>query len=475
LNFKEKQTNDRYKQYGFESRQESNKTKENTLSRYTKDSEISSDKNKLWGNRFSGEQYNIKRYKENNDNNKDNKDKDNNEKNNIEGEPISKRHFRTKKTRKDYINEKINKKNNENDIKEKMKKEIKTEQRLFRSRKEKVMKYSHQARVKDNLLNKNNDAESNLDEIEDIPIFDKEIRKDKNKYNQLQNQLKSILYHSSLPKFNIDFYVIKNQIGVGSFGVIFQAYNIKTRCKFALKKIIAPDLNTLKQFEREFELVHQNPHPNILDLIGVCIQCVDLTNFVFYVLMDLAEEDWDTDINNRQKIKKYYYESELISILKQLTSALYYLQKEKKIAHRDIKPENVLIFKNDIYKIGDFGEAKETKQPKILSTLRGTELYMSPLLYNGLHENKEDVRHNPFKSDVFSLGYCFIYAASLNLNIIYKIRDVNSAITLKNILTKEFEGRYSEKFIDLILKMITFNEDKRIDFIDLERILREDF
>jgi serine/threonine protein kinase len=85
------------------------------------------------------------------------------------------------------------------------------------------------------------------------------------------------------------------------------------------------------------------------------------------------------------------------------------------------------------------------------------------------------VRHNPFKSDVFSLGYCFIYAASLNLNIIYKIRDVNSAITLKNILTKEFEGRYSEKFIDLILKMITFNEDKRIDFIDLERILREDF
>ena len=100
---------------------------------------------------------------------------------------------------------------------------------------------------------------------------------------------------------------------------------------------------------------------------------------------------------------------------------------------------------------------------------------MSPLLYNGLHENKEDVRHNPFKSDVFSLGYCFIYAASLNLNIIYKIRDVNNVITLKNILTKEFEGRYSEKFIDLILKMITFNEDKRIDFIDLERILREDF
>ena len=113
MNLKEKQVNDRYKQYAFESRQESNKTKENTISRYTKDSEISSDKNKLWGNRFSGDQYNIQRYKENNDNNKDNKGKGNNENNNIEEGPIIKRHFHTKKTRKDYINEKINKKNNE--------------------------------------------------------------------------------------------------------------------------------------------------------------------------------------------------------------------------------------------------------------------------------------------------------------------------------------------------------------------------
>ena len=113
--------------------------------------------------------------------------------------------------------------------------------------------------------------------------------------------------------------------------------------------------------------------------------------------------------------------------------------------------------------------------PKQLSTLRGTELYMSPLLYNGLHENKDDVRHNPFKSDVFSLGYCFIYAASLNLNIIYKIRDINSNIILKKILMKEFDGRYSEKFVDLILKMITFNEDKRVDFTELENILKDEF
>ena len=376
--------------------------------------------------------------------------------------------FYTKKTRKDYLNDKIKKKNTEEINKEICEKETKTEKKEFK--KSNILRKSYNDKYRNNKID-----DIDLENEEDIPIFDKEIRKDKEKYNQLQRQLKLIMARSCLPKFNIDYYITKNQIGVGSFGVIFQVYNIKTRCKFALKKIIAPDLATLQQFEREFELVHQNPHPHILDLIGVCIQCVDLTNFIFYVLMDLAEEDWDTAINNRYKIKKYYSEFELISILKQLTSALNYLQKDKKIAHRDIKPENILIFKNDIYKIGDFGEAKVSKMPKQLSTLRGTELYMSPLLYNGLHENKDDVRHNPFKSDVFSLGYCFIYAASLNLNIIYKIRDINSNIILKKILMKEFDGRYSEKFVDLILKMITFNEDKRVDFTELENILKEEF
>ena len=50
------------------------------------------------------------------------------------------------------------------------------------------------------------------------------------------------------------------------------------------------------------------------------------------------------------------------------------------IVHRDIKPQNILKFNNGLYNIADFGEAKEIKISKQLNTLRGTELYMSPLL-----------------------------------------------------------------------------------------------
>ena len=380
----------------------------------------------------------------------------------------NKRFYHRKKTRKDYINERNNK------INENMMSGKEEKTKIFISNKtDNLMRTSYQSNKRSNIILNNIDI--NIDKEDDIPIFDKEIRKDKIKYAQLQYQLKSILVKSCLPKFNIDYYIIKNQIGTGSFGVIFQVYNIKSRCKFALKKIFAPDISTLQKFVKEFELVHQNPHDHILDLIGVCIQCVDITNYILYVLMDLAEGDWNKEINYRAKIKKYYSENELINILKQLCSALYFLQKDKKIAHRDIKPENILIFKNDVYKIGDFGEAKENKIPKQFSTLRGTELYMSPLLYNGLHENKEDVKHDQFKSDMFSLGYCFVYATTLNLNIIHKIREVNSSFSLKRIIISEFNGRYSEKFVELILKMIAFNEEKRIDFIELDKILTEKF
>ena len=429
-------------------------------------------------NRNTNKNNNLYRYHDTYDKNNQNKENTNDRNRNTKDVPDIKQnqhttelwpHYHTKKTRKDYINDK-NKKNVENITDEKT--ETKIINNNFKKEKS-IVRKSYQAKIRNNTII--NNLNMDLDKEEDIPIFDKEIRKDKKKYNQLQYQLKSILVKSCLPKFNIDYYVIKNQIGLGSFGVIFQVYNIKTRCKYALKKIFVPDISTLQKFVKEYELVHQNPHSHILDLIGICIQCIDITNYVLYVLMDLAESDWDKEINYRAKYKKFYSEIELINILKQLVSALYHLQKEKKIAHRDIKPENILIFKNDIYKIGDFGEAKENKVPKQFSTLRGTELYMSPLLYKGLHQNQEDIKHNQFKSDVFSLGYCFIYAASLNLQIIHQIRDINSIISLKKMLLKEFDRRYSDKFLNLILKMIDYNEDKRIDFIDLEKILREEF
>ena len=331
-----------------------------------------------------------------------------------------------------------------------------------------------------NSINENNKNKLSMIETSDknktkIIIFDNDINKKKRMSEKLEKSLKILISKSKLPNFEIKEYVIRKQIGEGTFGVIYEVYNKKTLTKYAIKKIIASNLETISEFQKEFELIYENPHKNILDIFGMCIEYMDENNFAIYVLMELAEEDWDSLINKRFNNNLFYSESQLISILKQLTSALCYLQKEKNIAHRDIKPENILVFKREVYKLSDFGEAKESKLSKQYSTLRGTELYMSPLLYTSFHEEKENVKHNPYKSDVFSLGYCLIYASSLNFNIIYEIRNVSNTFLLKRILTRHLSTRYSTKFIDILLKMITFSEDDRMDFIELDKILREEY
>ena len=315
----------------------------------------------------------------------------------------------------------------------------------------------------------------------EIPILSKSISEDEEAYKKIQNKIKFILSKGKLPLFNIRNYIIKRQIGDGSYGFIYKVIQKDTREEYAIKKIIASDIPTLEEFQREFEIVHENPHPFILDLYGICVNVIDSDNFILYVLMDLADCDWEMEINEYLINHRYYTEDQLILILKQLTSALSFLEKEKNIAHRDIKPENVLVFKSnsinkeDIYKIADFGEAKETKVSKQLNTLRGTELYMSPLLYNGLKEKVDDVKHDPYKSDVFSLGYCLIYAAAMNFNIIYDIRNLQNKFMIKRVLKKYFNKRYSDNFIELVLKMIRFNEEERLDFLELNEILKKEF
>ena len=84
------------------------------------------------------------------------------------------------------------------------------------------------------------------------------------------------------------------------------------------------------------------------------------------------------EISDRIKSKNYYKEKELISMLKKLVQALFFLQKERNVAHRDIKPENILLFKNDVLKLADLGKAKINNENK-KKTIRGNEFYMSLL------------------------------------------------------------------------------------------------
>jgi serine/threonine protein kinase len=205
---------------------------------------------------------------------------------------------------------------------------------------------------------------------------------------------------------------------------------------------------------------------------------LDRTTIVLYILMELAEKDWEKIIIERAHKLNYYTEEELLNIMKVLIYSFSELQKEK-ISHRDIKPQNILICKNNIFKIADFGEAKELKNNNLntdMQTIRGTELFMSPILFQGMRLRRlNSVKHNIYKSDVFSLGFCLLFASTLTFNSLYDIREVYVMEKVEKNIRKYLNGKYSEKFIKLILCMLEVDENKRMDFIELNKFMNEEF
>ena len=160
--------------------------------------------------------------------------------------------------------------------------------------------------------------------------------------------------------------------------------------------------------------------------------------------------------------------------MNQLISTLAELQKNH-ITHRDIKPQNILIIDGN-YKLSDFGEVKKLERSGlVIQRVRGSELFMSPLLFYGLHNNSPNVKHNTYKSDVFSLGMCFFFALALNYEGVDSIRELKDMKKVKYVMFNQLGNKYSQRLILFILSMLEIEEEKRPDFIELESKMKNLF
>ena len=284
-------------------------------------------------------------------------------------------------------------------------------------------------------------------------------------------------------QLNLQNYLIKKQIGQGSFGQIFLVEDLAHK-QYALKKIIASSPNSIKKIKNELQILldiqNSGQKLNAVEIYGMTSAQLDITTYALYVLMELAYTDWEKEILERKKTKNYYSEYELMTILACLVKSLSILQK-KNISHRDIKPQNVLIIKNSnnqkIYKLADFGEAKELlkgERPTNKQTIRGTELFMSPILFYALRSKKmRQVQHNTYKSDVFSIGLCALLAATLVFESLYDIRELKSNVSVYVVIEKYLKYRYSNNVINIISRMLDINENTRCDFIQLEYLFNQ--
>ena len=272
----------------------------------------------------------------------------------------------------------------------------------------------------------------------------------------------------------MEFKVVK-EIGEGTFGKIYQVIWIVNNKVYALKKEILSDLDGVKVRQHRNETI-KNFIKNT-NCLGVVKLYGNLTipmgnQFQYYELMELCERDFEQEIKARSSYNRFYTEAEMHGVMLQLISTLSFLQKNH-ITHRDIKPQNILI-SNGIYKLCDFGDIRIMKRDGIVvQRVRGSELYMSPILFNGLRAKAYQVRHNTYKSDVFSLGMCFLLAACLSYDGLVEIRELADMNQKEMILNKYLGRRYSQKLIKILLLMLQTEEVNRPDFITLENAIRQ--
>ena len=290
-----------------------------------------------------------------------------------------------------------------------------------------------------------------------------------------QEMIEDLNKQSIIPFFTDKEYKYIRPIGEGTYGLIYLVENIRNKKQYALKKILCKDLYEIYKHKTQLELIYSMKHPKILELYNIQYKYLDSTTYAIYVLMDRAQNDWSVDIRKRIINQNPYKQEEIINILKQVVSGLSYLQ-QKNITHRDIKPQNILIFKNNIFKVADLGEAKSAENKIQQMTLRGSELYMSPILYEEYKKNKKEVLHSPYKSDVFSLGFSCLYAMNLKLKVIENIREFKNMKIIINSIKKDLtKNIYSDKLMEIIFKMIETDENKRYDFVELEKELNNNF
>src|ERR1700726_4443383 len=149
-------------------------------------------------------------------------------------------------------------------------------------------------------------------------------------------------------------YEVLAPLGAGGMGEVWRARDTRLGREVAIKILpadVASDPGRLKRFEKEARSASALNHPNI-----VTIYDVGTSDSISWIAMERVEGKTLREVlfGGALPIKK------LLPIAAQIADGLAKAH-EAGIVHRDLKPENVMVTKDGLVKILDFGLAKLTQ------------------------------------------------------------------------------------------------------------------
>ncbi|XP_017005392.2 serine/threonine-protein kinase TBK1 [Drosophila takahashii] len=205
-------------------------------------------------------------------------------------------------------------------------------------------------------------------------------------------------------------------LGKGATGSVFQGVNKITGESVAVKTFNPySHMRPADVQMREFEALKKVNHENIVKLLAIE---EDQEGRGKVIVMELCTGGSLFNILDDPENSYGLPEHEFLLVLEHLCAGMKHLR-DNKLVHRDLKPGNIMKFISEdgqtIYKLTDFGAARELEDNQPFASLYGTEEYLHPDLYERAVLRKSIQRSFTANVDLWSIGVTLYHVATGNL------------------------------------------------------------
>jgi len=193
-------------------------------------------------------------------------------------------------------------------------------------------------------------------------------------------------------------YTVTRELGQGGMGKVLQALSPQGQT-VAIKTMLLPEgidararWETVERFQREARAARSLVHPNIVQVLDI-----GADQDTFFIVMEYLDGQ---TVRELIELAGAITLDRAVDIVTVACEALAHAH-DQDIIHRDVKPDNIMVLRNGLVKLTDFGLAAIVTERGVTQTgtVMGTFYYMSPEQARG---EKLDAR-----SDIFSLGATF--------------------------------------------------------------------